>query len=74
MWSHCGVELRTLLIIRTTGEVIRESGTKSRRMSMRWLHREKSYSKIKNNHYLRVNTQDAGHHLFGRLCFEETLT
>lgn len=25
-------------------------GHKSRRMSMRWLHREESYSKIRNNH------------------------
>lgn len=41
---------------------------------MRWLHREESYGKIKNNHYLRINIQDAEHHLFGMLCSEETLT
>lgn len=63
-----------LLIITTTGEATRESGTKSRRMSMRWLHREESYSKTKNNHYLRINIQDAEHHLSGRLCSEGTLT
>ena len=30
--------------------------------------------KIKNNHHLRINIQDAEHHLFGRLCSDETLT
>ena len=28
-------------------------------MSMRWLYREESYGKIKNNHYLRINIKDA---------------
>lgn len=46
----------------------RESGTKYRPMSMRWLHRKKRYGKIRNNHYFRINIQDAEHHLFGRLC------
>lgn len=35
---------------------------------------EKRYSKVKNNHYLRINVHDAEHYLFGRLCSEGTLT
>ena len=35
---------------------------------------KKRYSKVKNNHYLRINVHDAEHYLFGRLCSEGTLT
>ena len=32
------------------------------------------FVETKNNHYLRINIQDAEYHLFGRLCSEETFT